>query len=102
MGFKCSKDDPKSDCGCDGKTIQVIENIEGTVDFPPPASILRIFIGQNDAVVPCHLPDSIRNLLAIDKLKVKLSGDRKMNCPNWRAAGDPIILTKLEVLSKGD
>jgi hypothetical protein len=100
MLVNCQKADNNSDCGCNGKTYQVLNNAEGIVDSLGEG-MLRIYLQgpPQREFMPCNLSDSITKMYLKDSLKVIFSGEIKTICPNWGLAGEPIIISKIEMVS---
>lgn len=96
--MNCHKADNITDCGCDGKTYEVLNNARGTIDSIGDGSI-SIFLTDRPytAVSPCTLPDSLIDKFSSDSLKVLISGEIKGICPNWHLVGEPIVLSKIEL-----
>ena len=98
MVVNCQKSDTNADCGCNGKTYGILSNVEGTVDSLGVGTIIIFLTDQPyRAVSPCNLPDSIIKIFSIDSLKVIISGEIKGICPNWKLAGEPIVLSKIKI-----
>ena len=104
IAFQCSKDDTetKPDCGCEGKTVEVLKDVECIVYYPDSESALKILC-PGWVYNTCYLSDSIRNRIAIDSLRIIMSGEVKPACPS-DGIGRPdqtphLIITKLEVIN---
>jgi hypothetical protein len=93
----CSKEMPNTSCGCDGKSGEILSEVDATVEYVE-GGFLRIFITDSPtmAYILCNLDDNSRARLSIDKLKIKISGEVKPLCPDARHAGIPLFLTKFE------
>jgi len=105
--IQCKNDEnekKETDCGCDSETVTVLNDVEGVIDYPSQEAIIIIFLSDNPnyALVPCNFPDSIKNKISIDKLKIRFSGKAKKSCTDTRLAGQPFILSTIKILSPGE
>lgn len=78
--FGCKEEaNPTIPCGCDSKTIEYYENMDGTVMRFDTLYYIEIDLPDNQiSIQPC---EGLTNELKEEGLKVTLSGELKQSCP---------------------
>lgn len=98
--LSCKDKDPNADCGCDGSTIKVIENMKGSY-VGNNGLLLRTTIGDSTVaeiyVIACYISDTLK--ISPDKKKPDyiVSGNIKKDC--FYAQTVAIVPSRFEVKS---
>ncbi|WP_221393861.1 hypothetical protein [Dyadobacter sp. NIV53] len=81
--LSCKDKDPNADCGCDGSTTKVVENVKGSY-LGSNSFVIRISYDNNifyeTYVSACNISDTLKITTDIKKPNYIISGNIKKEC----------------------
>lgn len=101
--LSCEKEEADfNQCGCESETIEVYENVSGTVRFRDSIYSIKLHSANKRGVLPC---EEWSDEFKVVGLEVILSGELKKICPTGKpntkvSTPHPITIKKISIKNK--